>query len=73
MSNPIGSNEFIHNRSQIGLDYFEFSREHGNVLREIVDYLPRPLKPASRAHPELEVWLAAAEAVDRSQPDSAGE
>jgi hypothetical protein len=33
----------IHNRSQIGLDYFEFSGEHGNVLREIIDYLPRPL------------------------------
>src|SRR5580692_1011667 len=33
----------IHNHSQIGLDYFEFSGEHGNVLREILDYLPRPL------------------------------
>jgi hypothetical protein len=33
----------IHNRSQKGLDRFEFSREHGNVLRQIVDYLPRPL------------------------------
>ena len=63
----------IHNRGQIGLDYFEFSREHGNALREIVDYLPRPLKLLRGPALNSEVWRATAEDVDRSQPDSAGE
>src|SRR5467141_3347536 len=31
---------FIQNRSQIRFDYFELSWHHGNVLREIVDYVP---------------------------------
>jgi hypothetical protein len=30
----------IQKRSQIRLDYLEFSREHGDVLGKIVDYLP---------------------------------
>jgi hypothetical protein len=44
-------------RSQIRFDYFELSWHHGNVLREIVDYVPGRLNliggPAEDPKPGL--------------------
>jgi len=40
---PSRLQEFIHNPSQIGLDHSEFSGQHGDFARKIVDHLPDAL------------------------------